>query len=149
MLSEYSAETLKRTVKGLMMASIKECIAQTIIEKKVSILEITPKLTEISQSIQDKLNARINTLGITIENFNVNAILASDGDLDALRKAKSDMLVEMNATDIEAYKMEKLSAARAKARATEGFTFQEERKFDILESAAKNESASGGLINMA
>ena len=148
MLYEYTTNELKRTIKGLMMAPIKECIAQTIIEKGVSILEITPKLTEISQNIQLKLNAMIESLGITVENFNVNAILASDGDLDALKKAKSDMLTEMNAADIEAYKMEKLSIARARARATEGFTYQEERRFDILEGAAKNESASGGLINM-
>ena len=38
--------------------------------------------------------------------------------------------------------------ARAKARETEGFTYAEERRYDILEGAAKNESAAGGLINM-
>ena len=58
------------------------------------------------------------------------------------------MLRGMNEANIEAYKMEKISVARARARATEGFTYQEERRFDILEGAAKNESASGGLINM-
>ena len=148
MLSEYSTDTLKRAVKGLMMAPIKECIAQAIIEKGVSILEITPKLSEISELIQEKLNAKMETLGLAVNLFSVNAIMASDGDLDALKKAKSDMLAGMNEADIEAYKMEKLSLARARARATEGFTYQEERRFDILEGAAKNESASGGMINM-
>ena len=148
MLYEYTADTLKRAVKGLMIAPIKECIAQAIIEKGVSVLEITPRLTEISENIQQKLNAKIESLGITVENFSVNAILASDGDLDALKKAKSDMLAGMNEADIEAYKMEKLSMARARSRATEGCTYQEERRFDILEGAAKNDSTSGGLINM-
>jgi uncharacterized RDD family membrane protein YckC len=73
MMNEYTADTLKKTIKGLIMAPIKECIAQTIIENRVSILEITPRLTEISEKIQEKLNARIGDLGIAIEHFNVNS----------------------------------------------------------------------------
>lgn len=144
MLQEFSTETLKKTVKGLMMSSIKECISQTIDEKKVSILEITSKLSEISGEIQRKLNARISDLGITLDHFSVNAILASEGDLDELRKSKN----EMATTDAEAYKMQILSEARAKARAVEGFTYQDERRFDVLENAAKNEGAAGGIMNL-
>jgi len=144
MLSEYSTETLKKTIKGLMMSSIKECISQTIDEKKVSILEVTSKLTEISSEIEKKLNARVADLGITLDHFSVNAILASQGDLDELRKAKN----EMAATDAEAYKMKVLSEARAKAREIEGYTYHEERRFDVLESAAKNEGAAGGIMNL-
>jgi membrane protease subunit (stomatin/prohibitin family) len=147
MMNEYTADTLKKTIKGLIMAPIKECIAQTIIENRVSILEITPRLTEISEKIQEKLNARIGDLGIAIEHFNVNSITAKDGDLDALRKAKADMLSGMNVADIEAYKMQVLSEARAKARQVEGYTYAEERKFDVLEEAAKNDSGSN-FVNM-
>ena len=148
MLNEYTTDTLKKTVKGLIMSSIKECIAQTIIENKVSILEITPKLTEIANAIQFKLNKRIGDLGISIDYFSVNSITARDGDLDALKKAKEDMLSGMNVADIEAYKMQVLSEARAKARQVEGYTYAEERRFDVLENAAKNDGAAGGLINM-
>ena len=148
MLPEYSVETIQRKVKGLMLAPIKESIAQAIDEEKVSILEITSRLTEISGIIEAKLNKALFDLGITIEHFNVNSITASDGDLDALKKAKAEMLAGMNQAEIEAYKMKVLSEARAKAREVEGFTYAEERRFDILEGAAKNESASGGLINM-
>lgn len=148
MLNEYTAEALKKTVKGLILAPIKECIAQTIIEKQVSILEITPRLTEISSAIQNKLNSRISDLGITIEHFNVNAIMASDGDMDALRKAKADMLSGMNEANIEAYKIRTVSAARAEARATEGYTYADERRYDVLEGAAKNEGVGGSLMNM-
>ncbi len=148
MLSEYSIETLKKKIKGLMMAPIKECISQAIDEKKISILEITSRLSEISALIEQKLNKKIAELGITLECFSVNAITASEGDLDALKQAKAEMLSAKNVADIEAYKMQVLSEARAKAREVEGYTYAEERRFDILEGAAKNESASGGLINM-
>lgn len=143
MMNEYTADTLKKTIKGLIMAPIKECIAQTIIENRVSILEITPRLSEISEKIQAKLNERIGDLGIEIDHFTVNAIMARDGDLDALKKAKSDMLSGMNVADIEAYKMQVMSEARAKARAVEGYTYADERRFDVLEGAAKNAGAGG------
>lgn len=148
MLSEFGIDTLRKTIKGMMMAPIKECIAAAIVEKGISILEITPRLSEIGDLIQAKLNARIADLGLEIVHFNVNGIMASDGDLDELKKAKNAMLMGMNEANIEAYKMKALSEARAKARETEGYTYQDERRFDVLEGAAKNEGASGGFVNM-
>lgn len=144
MLTEYTTDTLKRTIKGLMMAPIKECIAQAIVEKGVSILEITTRLSEIAALIQSKLNPRIADFGVQLDHFTLNAVMPSDGDLDALKKAKE----EMTFVDVEAYKTKVMSEARAKAREIEGYTYHDERRFDILEGAAKNESASGGLINM-
>ena len=148
MLSDYSIDSVKKKIKGLMMAPVKESIAQAIDEEKVSILEITSHLSRISDKIQAKLNSRLVDLGIEIEHFNVNSISASDGDLDALKRVKAQMLEGMSSADVEAYKLQVLAEARAKARAAEGYTYAEERRFDILEGAAKNESASGGLINM-
>ena len=148
MMSEYSTDTLKRTVKGLMMSSIKESIAATIIEKGISILEITPRLTEISDTIQAKINSRIGDLGITVEHFNVNAICAGEDDLDALKEAKTKMLSGMNEANLEAYKIKVMGEARAHARAVEGYTYADERRFDVLEGAAKNESSPGGFVNM-
>ena len=57
------------------------------------------------------------------------------------------MLKGFSEADIESYKMTKLSEARAKARAIEGYTYAEERRFDVLEGAAKNEGGSG-FVNM-
>lgn len=148
MLNEFGIDTLRKTIKGMMMAPIKECIASAIIEKGVSILEITPKLSEIAELIQAKLNARIADLGLEMVHFNLNAVMASDGDLDELKKAKNAMLMGMNEANIEAYKMRTLSEARAAARQTEGYTYEDERRFDVLEGAAKNEGASGGFVNM-
>ena len=148
MLKEYGVDTLKKTIKGLMMASIKECIAAAIIEKGVSILNITPMLTEIAALIQNKLNPRIADLGLEIVHFNLNGVLASDGDLDDIRKAKNAMVLAKNEAKMEAFKMKTLSEARAQARQTEGYTYMDERRFDILEGAAKNEGAAGGFVNM-
>lgn len=141
MLSDYSVEALKKKVKGLMMAPIKECISQAIDERKISILEITSRLTELSDLIATKLNARIADLGIEIEHFNVNAIIAGESDLEELKRARSE-------AEAEAYKIQRLSEARAKARQVEGYTYADERRFDVLEGAAKNEGGAGGFVGM-
>lgn len=148
MLGDLTVESLKATLKGMIMSPIKECIAATILDKQVSILEITPRLGEIAEEIEMRLNSRIADLGIEIVHMNLNGVMASEGDLDALRAARNEMLTGKNTAEIEAYKMKTIAAARAEARRTEGFTYEEERRFDILEGAAKNEGAAGGLINM-
>ena len=148
LLTEYSVDTLKKAIKGMMMASIKECIHTTILEKQVSILEITTKLSEISDAILAKINARIADLGIQADHFVVSGISSTDEDIAELKKVKAEMYRGFSEADLEAYKVTKASQARAAARQMEGYTYQEERRFDVLEEAAKNESSAGGMIGM-
>ena len=147
-LQEFTVDSVRRCIKGMMMSSIKECIATAIVEKGVSILEITTKLSELAEAIQAKLNARVADLGLTIDHFTINAIMPSDGDLDALRKMKNKMMDMNSDVDLEAYRIRKLSEARAYGRNVEGYTYQDERKFDVLETAAQNEGATGAFMNM-
>ena len=80
--------------------------------------------------------------------FAINTILADDKDLVKLRLAKEKRMEGMNEAEIEAYKMTVLSEARAKSRAMEGYTYQDERRFDVLEGAAKNEGGAATFMNM-
>lgn len=146
-LPECTVETVRRAVKGMLMSAVKEQIAIAIVEKQVSILEITTRLSELSEAILEKLNARIEDLGIALDHFTINSIAASDGDLDELRRVKTEMLKGTSEADIESYKMTKISEARAKARAMEGYTYADERRFDVLETAARNEGGAG-FVNM-
>lgn len=147
-LREFTVDEVRRAIKGMMMAAIKECIATAIVEKKVSILEIATKLSEIGNAIEEKLNARIYDLGIAIDHFAINAILPSDGDLDALRKMKNKMMDLNSDTDMEAYRIRQLGEARAHARSAEGYTYEDERRFDVLQSAAQNEGMAGAFVNL-
>lgn len=42
--------------------------------------------------------------------------------------------------------MTTLAEARARSRQVEGYTYQEQRQFDVLENAAKNNGVSGSMI---
>lgn len=145
-LREFTVDSVRRSIKGLMMTSIKEVIASTIIEHGVSILEITTRLSELSATMQAKLNSALEDLGLEAVHFYANGITADENDLAKLRLAKEKMLEVKTDTELEAYKLQVLSEARAKARAVEGYTYQEERKYDVLESAASNSGTAGGMI---
>jgi len=146
--AKFTVDAVRRSIKGMMLSSIKESIAAVIIEKKISILDISTRLSEIATEIQDKINAKIADLGLECDHFSVNSIMARDGDLDELRKMKAKTMALTSDADLEAYRIRTLSAARAQARATEGYTYADERRFDVLEGAAKNEGGAGGFINM-
>lgn len=147
-LSDYTVDSVRKSIKGMMITSIKEAVAVAIVEKGISILEISTRLSELSDIIIQKLNDRIVDLGIEANHFSLDWVGAEDGDLEELKKARDAMVKGFAEADIEAYKLTKVSEARAKAREMEGYTYQEERRFAVLEGAAKNEGAAGGFINM-
>lgn len=145
-LHNYTTDMVRRSIKGMMMTSIKEVIASTIVEQNVTILEISTKLSELSAIMQKKLNVYLDDLGLEMVHFYVGGISANDSDLAKLRQVKEMQLEVKAEADVEAYKLQILSEARAKARAVEGYTYQEERKYDVLESAAANNGNAGGMI---
>lgn len=144
-LKEFTVDAVRRGIKGMMMAAIKENIAIAIIEKKISILEVATRTSELSAVIQDKVNAAIEDLGIELVHFTLSAVMASDGDLDELKAYKKTMM----STEADMYRERRQSETRAYARATEGYTYHDERRFDVMEGAAKNEGgASGSFVGM-
>lgn len=145
-LPEFTVESVRRAIKGNMMMHIKETISKSITEQGVSILEITNKLSELSAAVQDKINVFLADFGLEAVHFNINGIYADEKDLSKLREVKERVLEADAMIDIEANKIRKISDAKAYMRETEGFTYQEQRQFDVLQTAAENNSVVGGMI---
>ena len=125
-LPQFDVENVRRSIKGMMMTSLTNIIANTIVNEKIGILEIATRLEELSASVQRKLNEKLDDIGLETVHFNIGTIFTNDEDISLLKQAK----------------------ARAAARATEGYTYQEEQKFDVLKTAAGNTSTAGGMIGM-
>ncbi|MBQ7318688.1 MAG: SPFH domain-containing protein [Clostridia bacterium] len=145
-LPEYTVESVRRAIKGTVMLAVKEVIASTIVEQGVSILEITTRLSELSALMQKKLNTSLDDLGLEVVHFTVNTIVAGEDDLAKLRETKETRMERITDADMKAYETSVMSEARAKARAMEGYTYQEERKFDVMQAAAENKGTAGGMI---
>lgn len=145
-LQDFTLDNVKRTIKSMVLTNIKDLIAKQIVNNNVSILEISTQLVEISKQVQVKLNEELEDLGLEITKMFINTISCDEGDLAKLRQTKDKYLEAMTDIDIEAIKTIKMGEAMAKSRSVQGYSYQDERKYDVLESAAKNEGSGSNLM---
>ena len=146
-MTSLAADEVKRDLKGVLMANIKNSISNAIIKEGISILEIQTHLLSLSESIRKAVNEKIvPEYGIELINFYINTIAASDSDLAVLKETRERYMSAMTDIDIETIKTVRMGQAQAQARAAQGYTYADERKFDILEGAAKNEGTAGTLM---
>ncbi|MDR0286747.1 MAG: SPFH domain-containing protein [Clostridiales bacterium] len=107
--------------KGLIVTRIKTIIADTIINQKISALEITAKLDDISKEVQKRLIPEIKKYGFTLINFLIQSINFPDEDFDQI----NDILEKKAAFEIM------------------GDDYTTQRSFDVYEAAANNKGGAG------
>lgn len=146
--------------RAFLMTRVKTYIAQIIKEKKINIFEIDEKLTEFSQDIHELLIPDFIDYGLILERFFVTNIVKPDGDRQYekfkelhfrqyadIAEAKLRQQTDLIYAQTEAQKVVIDSQAQATKRAQEGYTYQQERGFDVAQTAAANE-AVGQFTNM-
>ena len=106
----------------MIITKVKTSIASCIIKSKVPVLQISAILGDISDSLKNDISKDISEFGIKLINFYVNSINIPENDpaviklRDALsKKAEMDII---------------------------GFTYQQERSFNVLQGAADNTGSS-------
>jgi len=83
--SEFvSFEKLQQFFKGIIVQRIKVLIADIIVNQKISALEITPKLDEISELTHSRIKGTIERYGLDVVNFFIQSINFPDEDFDAI-----------------------------------------------------------------
>ncbi|MGD9081281.1 MAG: SPFH domain-containing protein [Desulfobacterales bacterium] len=117
-LPVFDREKLVSYFRGLILTRAKNAIAKQIIKEKISILEISAYLNDISSSLESDMTSRLDKYGIKLINFFVKSINTPEDD-PAVVKLK-DALAKRAEMDIV------------------GFNYQQERSYDTLETAAGN-----------
>lgn len=114
--------------KGAIVTKVKTLIADIIINQKISVLEITPRLDEISSTVKERLSVEFERFGIEVVNFYIDSINFPDEDFETINK----ILGEKAAFDI-------IGDNR----------YNVKRSFDVMQTAAGNEGggnlASAGI----
>ena len=111
--------------KGILITKVKTLIAQTIIDDKISALEITTKLEILSEKVHEAIKPFFEEYGLVLSNFNINSISVPEEDLSKLTK----ILEEKANFDIigdQRYAMK--------------------RSFDVYEGAANNANGAAGAM---
>ncbi|WP_031547356.1 SPFH domain-containing protein [Oribacterium sp. FC2011] len=139
--------------RAFLMNRAKSILAQEIKEKKISIFEIDMHLPELSEAIRTKLLDDFFDYGINLNSFLITTVLKPDEDRnyqkfkDIFFRQKSDVMeaqLQQKLTIIEQETKAKSTVieaeATAKKRELEGYTYQQEKGFEVAKEAAKNEA---------
>ena len=157
---ELSQQTLVSFFRAFLMTRVKTYIARIMKENGINIFEIDEQLTAFSDTLKDLLTPDFNDYGISLERFLVSTILKPNGEPQYERykelhfrqyadiaEAKLRQQTEIIDAETEAQKTIIDSKAQATKRAQEGYTYSQERGFDVAEKVAENE-AVGQFTNM-
>lgn len=146
--------------RAFLMSKVKTYIAQYMKNNAVSIFEIHEHLTEFSDSLKIQLTPDFADYGVALERFFVTNVVKPDGERQYekfkelhfrqyadIAEAKLRQQTAIIEAETEAQKTVIASQAMATKRAQEGYTYQQERGFDVAQDVAKNE-AVGQFTNM-
>ena len=146
--------------RAFLMTRVKTYIAQYMKNNAVSVFEIDEHLTAFSESLHGRLAPDFADYGISLERFFVTQVVKPDGDRQYekfkelhfrqyadIAEAKLRQQNVLIYAQTEAQKVVIDSQAQATKRAQEGYTYAQERGFDVAEKVAQNE-AVGQFTNM-
>lgn len=158
--NNLSQQGLVTYFRAFLMTRAKTYIAQIIKSESINIFEIDEKLNQFSQEIKKLLIPDFDDYGITLKTFLVNRVMKPDGEEQYekfkelhfrqyadIAEAKIKQQTEIINAETEAQKTFIDSKAKATKRSQEGYTYQQERGFDVAEKVAENE-AVGEFNNM-
>lgn len=146
--------TLVRFFRGFLMTKIKSYIAQVMRQEKINIFEIDEQLESFSNELKSKLCPDFEEYGICLSKFMVTTIVKPDGDPQYERfkdlffrqyadVAEAKLQQQVGVIEEETAAKRRVIEAQgiAEKRRTEGYTYQQERGFDVAEKVAENEAA--------
>ena len=146
--------------RAFLMTKVKTYMAKIIKSENINIFEIDEHLTDFSAALHKQLIPDFADYGVSLERFFVINIVKPDGDRQYekfkelhfrqyadIAEAKLRQQTDLIHAQTEAQKVVIDSQAQATKRAQEGYTYAQERGFDVAEKVAQNE-AVGQFTNM-
>jgi len=153
-------DSLIQNFRSFLMSKIKPYIANSMQSASYSIFEADAHMYEFSEDLTKRLEPDFEEYGISLKKFMVTNIAKPEGDFayekykdihirqySDIAEAQLRQKTEIINAQTEAQKTVIESEAMAKKRAQEGYTYQQERGFDVAGKIAEND-ATGEFTNM-
>ncbi len=158
--SGLTQQKMNGYLRSFIITKVKSYIASVIKSENISIFEIDERLADFSAALKSALVSDFCDYGISLERFFVTKVMKPDGEPQYekfkelhfrqyadIAEAKIRQQTEIINAETEAQKTVIDSKAQATKRVQEGYTYGQERGFDVAEKVADNE-ASGEFVNM-
>lgn len=132
--------TDEREINKMFKAHIQRKLNKALtdfVNKGIRSTQMMSYLDEISEYVKNSLSEEVESYGLSVVNFDLAEIVLDRNDpqaIAALEREKGFADTEMEST------------AMARKRAREGYTYQQERQFDVMETAAGNEGSAGQMM---
>ena len=124
----FDLPTTVEYFKGIMMSRLKCRISQAIVREKIGVLEIQAEMDNLSRNLEQAYAPDFAEYGLALRAFRVMSLSVRDDDPSVV--------------------MLKAAKARAAMRRIEGFTFAQERSFEVLQTGAANEGPGGAFASI-
>ena len=125
-LRSFDQAAMTKYFRGLYITKVKDAISSYLIHKQISILEINAYIDELSQYMAEQIQPTLAEYGIELASFYVNDISVPEDD-SAVKQLKNALSkrAEMNII---------------------GYSYQQERSFNTLDSATQNTSSTAAPL---
>ena len=127
--TETTADKLKEYFTGEVIQKLSSVLSAAIVKEKISVLDISAYLNEISRAAHESMRAEFAGYGLEIVNFNIESINLTEEDRvryqDKFEKSAEVLAAQANNVDYRTVK-----------------------SFEILQKAAENEAAGNALGGM-
>lgn len=153
-------QMIAQKFRAFLMTKVKPYIVSLIREKQLNIFQIDEQLQNMSAALHDMLRPDFMDYGIALERFFIVNIIKPEDDKNYRRfkeihfrqyadiaEAKLRQQVGIIDQQTAAQKMVIEAQGIASKRSIEGYTYQDERGFDVAETVAANQ-ATGQFTNM-
>ena len=118
--------TIQKHFTSLIITKVTDTISKYIVQQKVSVVDIPALVDDLSKTCKDRISEEFEKYGILITNFYAESINYPEDhpQVEQINQAQANKL----------------------QRDIEGFNYQQERSFDVMDAAAQNEGNSGDLM---
>lgn len=158
--STLTQSSLTQKFRGILMSKLKTYLATLIRQEQIDIFAIDEHLTSMSVGLQKLLTPDYDEYGLALERFVVTTIVKPEDDPNYQRfrnlhfrqyadVAEAELKQKVGVIDQQtsARRMVIEAEGLAKKRQLEGYTYQQERGFDVAEGIAHNQ-AIGQMSNL-
>ena len=129
----FTTKDIIEQFKSLIVRKLSSCISKFITKEKVTVIEISTYLDEISNYVRNAINEEFAQYGVRITNFDIASINFDEENPNVKEILKKH-------TDGQG------EAARLAALRGQADMYQLERQLDIMQTAAGNEGGAGQMM---
>lgn len=146
-------QMLVQKFRGILMTRVKTYLANLIREQSINIFSIDEHLTTMSEALHQRLIPDFADYGLALEKFFVTTIVKPEEDRNYqwfkelhfrqyadVAEAQLRQQIGLIDQQTQAQRMVIEAQGIAQKRALEGYTYQDERSFDVAERVASNDA---------